>query len=113
MFLLSNEVMRELVTATHTPSQEDVTTALWSRFGEEADISIVWERGAWTIADAASSQILVAKGSSSIGDDLVDLVSARLISVSETEAGAAIAEANIKQMTGGDVLKGDRYMEAG
>jgi putative DNA primase/helicase len=55
---------------------------------------------------AASSQTLVAKGSSSIGDDLVDLVSARLISVSETEAGEALAEAKIKQMTGGDVLKG-------
>ena len=55
---------------------------------------------------AASSKTLVAKGSSSIGDDLVDLVSARLISVSETEAGEALAEAKIKQMTGGDVLKG-------
>ena len=54
MFLLSNEVMRELVTAKHTPSEEDVTTALWSRFCEEADISIVSERGAWKIADAAS-----------------------------------------------------------
>ena len=55
---------------------------------------------------AASSQTLVAKGSSSIGDDLVDLVSARLITVSETEAGEALAEAKIKQMTGGDILKG-------
>ncbi|XAT58463.1 hypothetical protein GN241_14505 [Rhodobacteraceae bacterium IMCC1335] len=54
MFLLSNEVMRELVTAKHTPSEEEVTTVLWSRFCEEADISIVSERGAWTIADAAS-----------------------------------------------------------
>ena len=52
---------------------------------------------------AASSQTLVAKGSSSIGDDLVDLVGARLISVSETETGEALAEAKIKQMTGGDV----------
>ena len=55
---------------------------------------------------AALSQTLVAKGSSSIGDDLVDLVSARLISVSETEAGEALAEAKIKQMTGGYVLEG-------
>jgi hypothetical protein len=54
MFLLSNEVMRELVTAKHIPSEEEVTTALWSRFCEEADISIVSERGAWTITDAAS-----------------------------------------------------------
>ena len=54
MFLLSNEVMSELVTAKHTPSEEDVTTALWSRFCEEADIGIVSERGAWTINDAAT-----------------------------------------------------------
>lgn len=54
MFLLSNEVMRELVTAKHTPSEDEVINALWSRFCEEADISIVSERGAWTIADAAS-----------------------------------------------------------
>jgi hypothetical protein len=54
MFLLSNEVMRELVTTKQIPSEEEVTTALWSRFCEEADISIISERGAWTIADAAS-----------------------------------------------------------
>ncbi|MDA8689348.1 hypothetical protein N9L87_04895, partial [Rhodobacteraceae bacterium] len=54
MFLLSNEVMRELVSAKQIPSEEEVTTALWSRFCEEADISIISERGAWTIADAAS-----------------------------------------------------------
>ena len=54
MFLLSNEVMRELVTTKHKPSEEEVTAALWSRFCEEADISIVSERGAWTIADATS-----------------------------------------------------------
>ena len=54
MFLLSNQVMQELVTAEHTPSEEEVTTALWNRFCEEADISVVSARGAWTIADAAS-----------------------------------------------------------
>ena len=54
MFLLSNEVMRDLVTANYTPSEEEVTAALWSRFCEEVDISIVSERGAWTIANAAS-----------------------------------------------------------
>ena len=31
-----------------------MTAALWRRFCEEADISIISERGAWTIADAAS-----------------------------------------------------------
>ena len=40
---------------------------------------------------AAASQTLVAKGSTSVDDDLVDLVGARLIPVSET---------------GGDLLKG-------
>ena len=54
MFLLSNEVMRELVTATHTPSEEEVINALWSRFCGEVDVSFVSERGTWTIADAAS-----------------------------------------------------------
>ena len=28
MFLLSNDIMRELVTAKNTPSEEDITTAL-------------------------------------------------------------------------------------
>ena len=54
MFLLSIEVMRELVTAKHTPSEEEVTAALWSRFCEEADIGIVSDRGPWTIDDAAT-----------------------------------------------------------
>jgi putative DNA primase/helicase len=55
---------------------------------------------------SAASQTLIAKGSSSVGDDLVDLRGARLISVSETETGEALAEAKIKQMTGGDRVKG-------
>ena len=55
----------------------------------------------------AAAQTLIANGKgSSIGDDLVDLVGARLISVSETEEGQSLAEAKIKQMTGGDTLKG-------
>jgi len=54
MFLLSNEVMRVLVTANYTPSEDEVTTALWNRFCEEADISVISDRGAWTITDAAS-----------------------------------------------------------
>jgi hypothetical protein len=54
MFLLSNQVMQKLVTAEHTPSEEEVTAALWDRFCEEADISVVSDRGAWTINDAAT-----------------------------------------------------------
>ena len=54
MFLLSNEVMREMVTAVQAPSEDDLTEALWVKFCEEADISIVNERGSWTIADARS-----------------------------------------------------------
>ena len=53
MFLLSNQVMQQLVTAEYTPSEEEVTDALWNRFCEEADISVVSARGAWTIDDAA------------------------------------------------------------
>ena len=54
MFLLSNQVMQELVTAEHSPSEEQVTAALWSRFCEEADISVVSDRGPWTKDDAAT-----------------------------------------------------------
>ena len=54
MFLLSNQVMQELVTLEHIPSEEEVTTALWNRFCHEADISVVSDRGPWTISDAAS-----------------------------------------------------------
>ena len=49
---------------------------------------------------------LVARGGASMGDDLVDLAGARLITVSETEEGQSLADAKIKQMTGGDTLKG-------
>ena len=59
-----------------------------------------------TYGTTAASQTLVANGGSTIGDDLVDLVGARLITVSETEEGQSLAEAKIKQMTGGDTLKG-------
>ena len=54
MFSLSNEVMREMVTADQAPSEDDLTEALWVKFCEEADISIVNDRGSWTIADARS-----------------------------------------------------------
>ena len=33
----------------HTPSEEEVTDALWNRFCEEADISVVSDRGPWII----------------------------------------------------------------
>ena len=39
MFMLSNEVMREMVTADQVPSEDDLTEALWVKFCEEADIS--------------------------------------------------------------------------
>ena len=54
MFLLSNQVMQELVTAEYIPNEEEVTAALWNRFCEEADISVVSDRGPWTIDDAAT-----------------------------------------------------------
>lgn len=52
MFLLSNEVMTGLVTGTNTPTEDEVTEALWARFSEEADLTVVSERGPWTIEDA-------------------------------------------------------------
>jgi hypothetical protein len=54
MFLLSNQVMQELVTAEYIPNEEEVTAALWNSFCEEADISVVSDRGPWTIDDAAT-----------------------------------------------------------
>ena len=54
MFLLSTQVMQQLVTLEHAPSEEQVTAALWNSFCEEADISVVSARGAWTIDDAAT-----------------------------------------------------------
>ena len=59
-----------------------------------------------TYGTTAASQTLIANGGASVGDDLVDLIGARLITVSETEEGQSLAEAKIKQMTGGDTLKG-------
>lgn len=52
MFRLSNEVMLTLVSPKHTPNEDEVTEALWTRFGEEADLSVVSDRGLWTIDDA-------------------------------------------------------------
>ena len=59
-----------------------------------------------TYGTTAAAQTLIAQGGSSIGDDLVDLARSRFISVSETEEGQSLAEAKIKQMTGGDTLTG-------
>ena len=59
-----------------------------------------------TYGTTAAAQTLIAQGGSSIGDDLVDLARSRFISVSETEEGQSLAEAKIKQVTGGDTLKG-------
>lgn len=52
MFDLSNEVMFELCAGGSTPTVEDITDRLWERFGEEADLNHVNERGRWTRADA-------------------------------------------------------------
>ena len=52
MFRLSNEVMLTLVSPQHTPNEDEVTEALWTRFVEEADLSVVSDRGPWTIDDA-------------------------------------------------------------
>ena len=46
--------MREMVTADQAPLEDDLAEALWVKLCEEADISLVSERGSWTIADARS-----------------------------------------------------------
>lgn len=52
MFLLSNQVMRDLVTSQSQPSEDEVTEELWKRFCIEADVSMVSDRGLWTVEDA-------------------------------------------------------------
>ena len=54
MFLLSTQVMQQLVTLEHAPSEEQVTDTLWNRFCEEADISVASDRGPWVIDNAAT-----------------------------------------------------------
>lgn len=55
---------------------------------------------------AAPISTLIQQGSRSVGDDLLYLEKARLISASESEGGEALAEAKVKQLTGGDTLSG-------
>lgn len=55
-------------------------------------------------ARTAPSSVLVEGRSSSVGDDLVFLKDSRLISASETGQGVSLAEAKIKQVTGGDTI---------
>lgn len=57
-------------------------------------------------ARTAPSQTLMASTRQGVGDDLVYLVGARLIVVSETDKGQGLAEAKIKQITGGDEITG-------
>ena len=52
MFLLSNQVMRDLVTSQSQPSEDEVTEELWKRFCLEADVTVVSDRGPWTVEDA-------------------------------------------------------------
>ena len=52
MFLLSISVMRDLVTVQSHPTEDEITAELWKRFVNEADVSVVSERGRWTIEDA-------------------------------------------------------------
>ena len=51
-----------------------------------------------------AAHTLMADGMSRIGDDLVRLSGARLITTAETEHGQRFAEARIKSMTGGDTI---------
>ena len=52
LFLLSNEVACSLASSNHTPNEAELTSAIWQRFCEEADLNVISERGEWTISDA-------------------------------------------------------------
>ncbi len=52
MFLLSNEIASQLITETSNPNEDDLTQALWEKFSEEADLTVVSDRGPWTVEDA-------------------------------------------------------------
>ncbi|MDU8910060.1 hypothetical protein [Aestuariicoccus sp. MJ-SS9] len=54
MFLLSNEVMRDLVKDDYQPTEDEVTEELWQRFSQEADLTVVSDRGVWTEAHAGT-----------------------------------------------------------
>ena len=55
-------------------------------------------------ARTAASHTLMANTRAGVGDDLMHLVGARFINVSETDRGQALAEAKIKRITGGDTI---------
>ena len=52
----------------------------------------------------AASHTLMANGRQGVGDDLMHLIGARMITVSETDQGNNLAEAKVKQITGGDPI---------
>ena len=54
----------------------------------------------------AAANTLMASNNNSLGDDLIRLAGARLITVAETEYGQRFAEAKIKSITGGDKITG-------
>lgn len=57
-------------------------------------------------AQQTPTQTLMAKKQDGIGNDIARLKGARLVSAAESESGRFLAEATIKQMTGGDKIVG-------
>jgi putative DNA primase/helicase len=55
-------------------------------------------------AKTADSSLLLIKNGNSIRNDVARLAGARFVSTSETEAGRILAEALVKQLTGGDTI---------
>jgi putative DNA primase/helicase len=55
-------------------------------------------------ASTAASHTLVSNTRTGVGDDLMHLVSSRLINVAETDRGQSLAESMIKRITGGDAI---------
>jgi putative DNA primase/helicase len=58
-----------------------------------------------------STDTLLVQRNSGIPNDIARLVGARLVSASESEAGRNLAEALVKQMTGGDTISA-RFLHA-
>jgi putative DNA primase/helicase len=53
---------------------------------------------------AAATATLMANQRQGVGDDLMYLAGARMITISETDRNQSLAEAKLKQMTGGDEI---------
>lgn len=52
LFLLSTRAMRTLTTSSYTPTEDELTQEIWRLFNLDADLSVVSDRGPWTLEHA-------------------------------------------------------------